>query len=63
MGSLGKVVDNSHGSSGVVRVRIGIEFWNAKLQTDDQRQLPIGAEVKITAVDGMILGIEEHTAS
>lgn len=60
VGSIGKVVGTSDDDTDILRVRIGIEFWSAKLQAADQRQLPIGAEVKVTAVNGMVLDVEEH---
>ena len=63
VGSIGKVVDTSDENIDLLRVRIGIEFWSAKLQAADRRQLPIGAEVKVTAVNGMVLDVEEHAAA
>ena len=60
MGSIGKVIDIADGSIDTLRVRIGMELWSAKLQAAEQRQLPIGAAVKVTAVNGMILDVEEH---
>ena len=47
----------------LLRVRIGIEFWSAKIQPADRRQLPVGAEVKVTAVNGMVLDVEEHAVA
>ncbi len=60
VGSIGKVVGTSDDDTDILQVRIGIEFWSAKLQAADRRQLPIGAEVKVTAVNGMVLDVEEH---
>ena len=60
VGSIGKVVGTSDDDTDILRVRIGIEFWSAKLQPADRRQLPIGTEVKVTAVNGMVLDVEEH---
>ena len=63
VGSIGKVVDVSDDKIDILRVRIGIELWSAKLQAADQPQLPIGAEVKVIAVNGMILDVEEHAVT
>jgi membrane protein implicated in regulation of membrane protease activity len=63
VGSIGKVVGISDGSVDLLRVRVGAEFWRARLQAADPRQLPIGTEVKITAVNGLILTVEEHAAT
>ena len=64
VGSIGQVVDISNGgSSDLLRVRIGIELWSAKLAAAEQRQLPIGAAVKVTAVNGMTLDVEEHAVT
>ena len=60
VGSIGKVIDIADGRFDTLRVRIGMELWSAKLQAAEQRQLPIGAAVKVTAVNGMILDVEEH---
>ena len=63
VGSIGKVVGISDSGADLLRVRIGAEFWSARLQAADRRQLPIGAEVKITAVNGLILDVEERAVS
>lgn len=63
VGSIGKVVATSDDDTDLLRVRIGIEFWSAKLQPADRRQLPVGAEVKVTAVNGMVLDVEEHAVA
>ncbi len=63
VGSIGKVIDVSDDKIDILRVRIGIELWSAKLQAADQPQLPIGAEVKVIAVNGMILDVEEHAVT
>ncbi len=63
VGSIGKVVGISDDSVDLLRVRIGIEFWSARLQAADRRQLSVGTEVKVTAVNGLILDVEEHAAA
>ncbi len=63
VGSIGKVVGTSDDDIDLLRVRIGIEFWSAKLRAADRRQLPIGAEVKVTAVNGIVLDVEEHAVA
>ena len=61
IGAIGKVVDDTVRDGGHVRVRIGIERWSAKLKSTDGRTLPVGAEVKVTAVTGLVLEVEENT--
>ena len=61
IGAVGKVVDDTVREGGHVRVRIGIERWSAKLKSTDGRTLPVGAEVKVTAVTGLVLEVEENT--
>jgi membrane protein implicated in regulation of membrane protease activity len=62
IGAVGKVVDNTESDDGLIKVRIGIERWNARLNSADGRPLPVGAEVRVTAVNGLVLDVEENTA-
>ena len=59
VGSIGRVVDVSAESNDELKVRIGIELWSAKLAAAG-RQLSVGTNVKVTAVNGVILDVEEH---
>ncbi|MFL2546685.1 MAG: NfeD family protein [Candidatus Rariloculaceae bacterium] len=58
IGSIGKVVDA--GDDDQMKVRIGIELWSARLVPDSAIQLSAGTEVKVTAVNGMLLDVEEQ---
>jgi membrane protein implicated in regulation of membrane protease activity len=60
VGSIGKVVEISEGDGDQLKVRIGIELWNARLSGEGQQQLVAGTGVKVTAVNGMLLDVEAH---
>jgi len=63
IGSIGRVIEGAEEESGLLRVRIGTENWSARLRTSDADQPPLGAEVKITGVDGLVLQIEARRSS
>ena len=56
VGQIGQVAENTAGAE-LMRVRIGGERWNASLI--DGRPLPVGTEVRVTAVNGLTLDVEE----
>lgn len=58
IGELGEVVDSS--DDGSLRVRIGIERWTARA-ADDGAELPVGTEVRVAGVDGLVLSVEPTT--
>jgi membrane protein implicated in regulation of membrane protease activity len=58
IGSIGRVIEGPEDESGLLRVRIGAENWSARLRRRDADQPALGAEVKITDVDGLVLEIE-----
>jgi len=64
VGQIGQVVENTAGAE-LMRVRIHGERWNASLI--DDRPLPVGTEVRVTAVNGLVLDVEEsvdeHTST
>lgn len=60
VGAVGRVVDDGE-RSGRMRVRVGMESWNARLRASDG-VLPVGTEVEIKAVDGRVLEVEAKTA-
>ena len=64
VGQIGQVVENTAGAE-LMRVRIHGERWNASLI--DGRPLPVGTEVRVTAVNGLVLDVEEsvdeHTST
>ncbi len=59
LGSIGKVVEST--ADGALNVRIGMERWRARLTSNDDRDLPVGSAVKITAINGLVLDVEEHS--
>ena len=63
IGSIGKVVNIDSGEDDHFKVRIGIELWSAKLVSEDAQQPSVGADVRVTAVNGMLLDVEEHAAA
>ena len=62
VGSIGKVIEVSEEGDSALRIRVGIEIWNARLQSSDQMP-SVGAEVRIKAVDGTVLDVEEYSAA
>lgn len=56
VGQTGQVLENTEGAE-LMKVRIRGERWSANLIAD--RGLPAGTEVKVTAVNGLILDVEE----
>jgi membrane protein implicated in regulation of membrane protease activity len=57
VGSVGTVISVPRGEEEFLRVRIGIERWNARASAD--QPLSMGATVRVTAVDGLVLHVEE----
>lgn len=57
IGAIGRVVDDA--GDGELSVRVGIERWNARLAAANGRPLPAGTPVKVTAVHGLVLVVEE----
>ena len=61
IGSIGRIVDISSNQSAEFRVRIGIELWSAKFVSKTAQLLPIGMMVRVIAVNGMLLHVEEYS--
>ena len=59
--SIGKVIAESSDSARPMRVRLGAELWPARLDSTDGAHLPVGADVKVTAVDGPVLVVVAAT--
>jgi len=57
VGQIGQVVEYKQGAE-LMKVRIRGERWNASLI--DGQGLPVGAEVKVKSVKGLVLDVEEH---
>lgn len=57
VGEIGQVVEYKEGAE-LMKVRIRGERWSANLI--DGRGLPTGAEVRVTAVNGLVLDVEER---
>ena len=62
VGSIGKVIEVSEEGDSALRIRVGIEIWNARLPSSDQMP-SVGAEVRVTAVDGTVLDVEGYAAT
>lgn len=60
IGELGEVVDAS--GDGDLRVRVGIERWSARLADEDGATPPVGARIRVAAVDGPTLRVEHSPA-
>ena len=58
VGSVGKVIELPEEAGATLRVKIGMEIWRARLLSDDTSILTVGSDVKVAAVDGMILDVE-----
>lgn len=56
VGAVGRVVDAGE-RSGRMRVRVGMESWNARLPSSED-VLPVGTPVRVKAVHGRVLEIE-----
>lgn len=61
VGSIARVVDDG-ARSGTLRVRVGMETWRAR-PVEASSSLPIGAEVEIRGVDGLVLEVAERAAT
>ena len=59
VGSIGKVIETPVDGAEQLRV----EIWSARLGSSDQRTLSVGSEVRVTAVDGMILDVEKYAVA
>jgi len=58
IGAIGRVVEVEPGT-GEIRVRIGAERWKARLASSGAAPPPVGAEVEVKAVDGLVLEVIE----
>ena len=59
IGTVARVVENRDEDSSLIKVRIGIERWSARLAPAHDQELAIGTEVRVTGVDGRVLEVEE----
>ena len=57
VGATGTVVEHVDDDTAPLKVRIGIERWNARASTEDDGPLEVGAEVEVTAVSGLVLTV------
>ena len=57
VGEIGQIVEYKEGAE-LMKVRIRGERWSASLI--DGHGLPAGAEVRVTAVNGLVLDVEEY---
>jgi membrane protein implicated in regulation of membrane protease activity len=61
VGAIGRVIDDGTGS-GMMRVRVGMETWRAR-SIDEGASLPVGAQVEVKAVDGLVLDVAARAAA
>ena len=59
IGTAGEVIENTTGNGDQFRVRIGMELWSAKLMSTTNSSVQIGTRVKVIAINGMVLDVEE----
>ena len=60
IGAIGRVVEAA-GETGEMRVKIGMERWRARLRAPAGAPPPVGTEIEVTAVDGLVLEVVERT--
>jgi membrane protein implicated in regulation of membrane protease activity len=60
IGAIGRVTDTGE-QGGDLRVRVGIERWNARLASSDDVALAVGAEVEVKGVHGRVLEVAART--
>lgn len=65
IGAVGTVVQPVHGEGTMaMKVRIGLERWNARPTSSAAAMLTAGTEVRVTAVNGTVLEVEPcHVAA
>jgi len=63
IGTVGEVIENTTDKGDALRVRIGIELWSAKLVSTATPSLPIGTQVRVLAINGMVLDVEEDSVA
>ncbi len=62
VGAAGMVVDHIGDENAPLKVRIGIERWNARTANDSDSAPEVGTEVEVTAVDGLVLTVVPRPA-
>jgi hypothetical protein len=58
IGSIAKVIAHSDDGARPMKVRLGLEFWPARSTLSEEGRLPVGASVKVVAVEGPIVVVE-----
>ena len=59
IGGVGQVIESREGADHM-KIRVAGERWSANLV--DGRGLPVGTEVRVVAVNGLVLDVEECAA-
>ena len=62
VGETGTVVEHADDENAPLKVRIGIERWNARTANDSDSAPEVGTEIEVTAVDGLVLTVVPQTA-
>ena len=57
VGAIGTVVEHAGDENAPLKVRVGIERWNAKTATDADVPLHVGTEVEVTAASALELTV------
>jgi membrane protein implicated in regulation of membrane protease activity len=58
IGAVGQVIEPGRGESAArMKVRIGMERWDAELTSGAERALPMGTDVRVVAVRGLVLEV------
>jgi membrane protein implicated in regulation of membrane protease activity len=63
VGSTGTVISEPQKEGEHMRVRIGIERWNARAAAGDAGAVPVGTTVRVTAVEGLVLQVEPDASA
>lgn len=62
VGATGTIVEHAGDENAPLKVRIGIERWNATTAADSNDAPEVGAEVEVTAVNGLVLTVVPRAA-
>ena len=62
VGATGIVIEHSGDDEAPLKIRIGIERWNARTANNSDNAPEVGTEVVVTAVVGLVLTVVAQTA-
>lgn len=61
VGATGTVVQHVDNDDAPLKIRIGIERWNARIAGEGDSTPDVGTEVEVTAVSGLVLTVVPRT--